>query len=149
VDRFAHRAQGHRVIVEGNDQPELHVLADQDRLSEIVGNLLSNAVKYSPGGGAVRVSIDCRDGYGCVAVHDEGLGIPPEHQERLFTRFHRVDTPDRVAIRGTGLGLYIANQLVALHGGTMSVASEVGRGSTFTFTLPLAPHETAPVAGEA
>jgi signal transduction histidine kinase len=134
----------HRLMVEADHGDEVQVQADPDRLAEIVGSLLSNAVKYSPGGGTVRVSLGRAGDWSRVSVQDEGLGIPPEHQARLFTRFYRVDTPDRAAIRGTGLGLYLANQLVERQGGKMSVESAVGRGSTFSFTLPLASEDARP-----
>ena len=104
-------------------------------------------MKYMPAGGTIRIAVRERNGEAMVAVSDEGLGIPPEEVPKLFTRFHRVDTPDRVSIRGTGLGLYITQQLVAMHGGTISVESEVGRGSTFTFTLPLASRKPEAVTG--
>ncbi len=119
------------------DGDGLCVSADRERLTQILDNLLSNAVKYTPGGGTIRVSAAAHDGAAVISVADEGLGIPTEELPKLFLRFHRVDTPDRVSIRGTGLGLYITQQLVAMHGGTISVESQVGRGSTFTFTLPL------------
>src|SRR5262249_40878750 len=114
---------------------------DHDRILQVVTNLVSNAHKYTPAGGAMRV-VATRDGdFARVAVHDTGIGIAPEDVARLFTRFFRVDSSLTREIGGTGLGLSIVKSIVELHGGTVSVDSTPGQGSTFSFTLPLA--ETA------
>ncbi|HEV8638360.1 MAG TPA: HAMP domain-containing sensor histidine kinase, partial [Chloroflexota bacterium] len=121
--------------------------ADPEKLRQILMNLIGNAIKYSPNGG--RIGVTARRGPGdrvSVAVSDEGVGIPPEYRERIFDRFQRVDSSETRAIRGTGLGLYIVRHLVELHGGTIEVESEPGRGTTFRFTLPCA--EPAGVAGD-
>jgi signal transduction histidine kinase len=116
------------------------VFADPAQVERILRNLVSNALKYSPGGGAVRVVSRAQRLELEVCVEDEGLGIPPEWLSRLFERFERVDLPERASIRGTGLGLYIARQLVELNGGRIWATSEgVECGSTFHFTLPVAP----------
>ena len=115
------------------------VQADADQVYQVLANLLSNAKKYSPQGGEVRVSAIARDGEVEVSVADRGLGIPPEAMERLFERFFRIDTSDRRAIRGTGLGLAVVRQIVAAHGGRIWAESEgAGRGARFVFTLPVA-----------
>jgi signal transduction histidine kinase len=116
------------------------VLADPPKLQQILANLVGNAVKYSPGGGRVLVAARPAEAPGRVAlaVADEGVGIPPEHLGRVFERFQRVDSAATRGIRGTGLGLYIVKHLVELHGGAVRVESAVGRGSTFSFTLPAA-----------
>ena len=146
VSLFSAQSARHEFVLDIEDA-ELAVSADRERLTQILDNLLSNAVKYTPSGGTIRVVVTTCDGQAAVAVTDEGLGIPSEELPKLFTRFHRVDTPDRVSIRGTGLGLYITEQLVTMHGGTISVKSEVGQGSTFTFTLPLASAKPEAVTG--
>jgi signal transduction histidine kinase len=113
------------------------VKADPDRLRQVLDNLFSNAVKYGPPEGVVRVRAQ-RDGdLARIAVSDQGPGIPSEHLPRLFDRFHRVGGEN--APGGTGLGLFISNSLVELMGGRMQVSSRPGRGSSFSFTLPLAP----------
>jgi signal transduction histidine kinase len=116
------------------------VLADRGKLDQIFGNLVSNAIKYSPAGGQVRVrGVRWPEGPGMLllSVSDTGVGIPPDQIEKVFDRFHRVDSSETRGIRGTGLGLYIVKRLVELHGGNIRVESEVGNGTTVSFTLPL------------
>jgi len=110
--------------------------ADEDKVDQILTNLLSNAVKYSPEGGRIEVAAQDNDTYITVSVKDEGIGIPPEHLDRIFARFHRVDNRDTRQAGGTGIGLYLVKHLVEAHHGTIEVKSEVGKGSTFTITLP-------------
>ncbi len=114
----------------------LPVLGDGDRLEQVLDNLLANAVKYSPPGSPVRLSARAQDGKILLAVTDRGGGIPPDEQAHLFERFYR--RPEHRTSRqfGLGLGLYITRGLVAAHGGSISIDSEVGRGSTFVVTLP-------------
>ncbi len=113
------------------------ILADRRRLQQIFANLLTNAVKYSPGGGEIVVAVSGTSEEGTLAVRDQGVGIPPDALPHLFDRFYRVRATAARA-RGLGLGLYITQQLVRAHGGRIAVASELGRGSTFTVTLPRA-----------
>ena len=112
------------------------VLADPDRLRQVLDNLLSNAVKYGPADAEVRVRARREGDHVCVSVADRGPGIAPEHLPRLFDRFHRVGGEGGPG--GTGLGLFISRSLVELMGGHLQVTSRLGRGSTFNFTLPLA-----------
>jgi signal transduction histidine kinase/DNA-binding response OmpR family regulator len=113
------------------------VRADRDKTIQVVTNYLSNAYKYTPAGGDIRAKVS-RDGtHARVAVTDTGYGIAPEDQERLFTRFYRVDNSDTREIGGTGLGLSIVKAFVELQGGEVGVESERGKGSTFSFTVPL------------
>ncbi len=123
------------------------VLADADRLQQVLGNLLSNARKYSPAGGEIRVAAERRDDDVHVTVSDHGLGIPPEVLPRLFEKFYRVDNSDRRTITGTGLGLAIVRNMVEAHGGTIQVESAgLGQGSRFTFTVPITQRPLAPLA---
>ncbi len=116
--------------------------ADENRLAPIMTNLVSNAIKYTPPEGHVTLRIDPFDGKVQITIEDDGLGISPEDQTQIFTRFYRVRTPETDAIEGTGLGLAIVKSLVELHGGKLGVESRLGQGSTFYFTLPLeAPDE--------
>jgi PAS domain S-box-containing protein len=117
---------------------DLIVDGDPRRLENIVNNLLSNAFKYSPDGGSVVLEVSASDGLVSVAVSDRGLGIPAQDRARLFTRFGRLDRPGTESIQGTGLGLYLSQELAREHGGSIEVASEDGRGSTFTLVLPQA-----------
>ncbi|TAK21551.1 MAG: hybrid sensor histidine kinase/response regulator [Chloroflexota bacterium] len=120
------------------------VLADLDRVQQVLANLLSNARKYSPSGGEVRLSARLVDGTVELSVTDHGLGIPPEALPRLFGKFYRVDNADRREIKGTGLGLAICQKLVAAHGGRIWVESGgQPQGSCFRFTLPLVGHGPA------
>jgi len=115
------------------------VIADEDKVDQILTNLVSNAIKYSPRGGKVTVA-GHKDRNGVVvSVGDQGMGIPKDHLPRIFERFHRVDNRDAREVGGTGIGLYLVKHLVEAHGGKIWVDSEVEKGSTFTFTLPYKP----------
>ncbi|TAK24175.1 MAG: diguanylate cyclase [Chloroflexota bacterium] len=112
------------------------VRADVGKLNQIFTNLISNAVKYSPAGGQITIAARrVKDQELEVSIQDQGIGIAPDQLGRVFERFQRISTAATRNIRGSGLGLYIVKQLVELHGGRISVESEVGRGSTFRFTL--------------
>lgn len=113
------------------------VLADRQRLVRILVNLLSNAIKYTPPKGRIFVSIKPQNGFLATSIRDTGIGIPSEHLDRLFVKFYRVDSSLTSEIGGTGLGLAIVKSIVDLHGGQVWAESEVGKGSTFTFTLPV------------
>jgi signal transduction histidine kinase len=115
------------------------VLADPDRLRQILMNLVGNAVKYSPAGGQILVAArPGPDGWLDLSVSDQGLGIPTAELDRIFDPYQRVNSTATRRIKGTGLGLFIVRHLVELHGGTIRVESAVGRGSTFAVALPSA-----------
>ena len=119
------------------------VRADERRVKQVVINLLSNAVKFTPQLGRVEVVAARRGEVVVVEVRDTGTGIPPADQARIFEEFEQAARPD--AREGSGLGLALARRFVEVHGGLLTVESEVGRGSTFTFTLPVAgPPDRAP-----
>ncbi len=123
------------------------VLGDRDKVRQVLLNLLGNAVKFTPEGGKIEVSaslaplIPGADTNRAVkvSVRDSGIGVPPEHQKRVFDPFFQVDNSSTREYGGTGLGLSIVKRLVEAHGGTVWVDSEAGKGSTFSFTIPLAP----------
>ncbi|WP_141823192.1 sensor histidine kinase [Humibacillus xanthopallidus] len=120
------------------------VWGDAQLVTTAIANLIGNAIAYSDDGTRVAVSVrHGNDGLVEVAVTDQGLGIAPEEQERIFERFYRVDTARSRATGGTGLGLAIVKHVVDNHGGTVSVWSQPGRGSTFTIRLPAASASTA------
>jgi len=116
----------------------VHVRADRRRLEQILTNLLDNAIKFNRPGGSVRVHSDCADGTVRLSVEDTGLGIPTDSQNSIFNRFYRVDKGRSRDLGGTGLGLAIVKHLMRLHGGQVTVRSELGQGSTFTLEFPAA-----------
>jgi signal transduction histidine kinase len=113
------------------------VYADAERIYQVLFNLLDNAVRFTPAGGRVRVTAERNDGAVDVTVADTGPGIAAEHLPRVFERFYRVDTARSRDEGGTGIGLAIARSVVEAHGGRIWAESEPGRGSTFTFELPV------------
>ncbi len=112
------------------------VWGDPDRLREVLSNLVSNAVKYSPQGGIIWIGGRPDQQGVTVYVADQGIGIPPEEQERIFERFYRVQSGLHRRTEGAGLGLYLVKAIVEAHGGKIWVESAPGRGSIFIFTLP-------------
>ncbi len=139
--RLAPRFEAQRVKLELNLPADLpRVLADEDRLVQVLTNLIANALQYTPSGGTVQLSASILDGEMQVSVRDTGIGIPPEHLAHIFDRFYRVDkSRSRLAGGGSGVGLTIAKYLVEAHGGKIRAESEgEGKGSAFIFTLPVA-----------
>jgi signal transduction histidine kinase len=132
----------HRLRLDTPAEPVV-VVADPGRVATILANLLRNAVKYSPGGGLVSCTVGTNGWLASVSVSDQGIGIAPEDLEKLFTRFGRIQTRENRGISGTGLGLYLSREIARQHGGDIGVSSEVGRGSTFTLSLPLQPEPAA------
>jgi PAS domain S-box-containing protein len=116
---------------------ETIVTADPDRMRQVVDNLLSNALKYSADGTNIDVVVEASNGEMHTAVTDHGIGIPRDEIPQLFERFHRARNVSSRYYGGLGLGLYIARAIVEAHGGSISVESDEGRGSTFTMTLPI------------
>jgi signal transduction histidine kinase len=112
--------------------------ADRERVHQVLFNLVDNAVRFTPSGGEVRIEARHHDGVVQVRVADTGTGIPPEHLPRLFERFYRVDSARAREDGGTGIGLAIARSVVEAHGGHLEAESELGKGSVFTFDLPVA-----------
>ena len=112
------------------------VRADERKVRQILLNLLSNAIKFTPAGGRIEVLAAARDSLVEVAITDTGVGIAPEDQDAVFEEFRQVGTADK-KVEGTGLGLTLCRKFVELHGGTIGVKSQIGVGSTFTFTIPL------------
>ena len=140
------RAGRHGITLSLETEPDLDVIAaDERKVKQVVFNLLSNAVKFTPDGGRVDLSARLRDGDVQIAVRDSGIGIAPEDLPHVFDEFRQVGQATAKA-EGTGLGLALAKRFVELHGGSMWVESEPGRGSTFTFTLPhpAVGHESEP-----
>ncbi|MGD2103662.1 MAG: ATP-binding protein, partial [Anaerolineae bacterium] len=136
IDEIAHRTDNHRFMIDfPKDFPIVD--ADPDRIRQVLRNLLDNAVKYSPDGGLVVARGELTETEVIVSVADQGVGISPEHLNRLFEKFFRVDSGLDHHIVGSGLGLPISRTIIEAHGGRIWAESAVGQGSTFYFTLPL------------
>jgi len=120
------------------------VIGDRERLSQVVTNLLTNAVKYSPHADRIVVRIAETGAGATIEVEDYGIGIDEEHLDQIFDRFYRVTSADEKTFPGLGMGLFISQEIVRRHGGTMEVTSTKGRGSVFRFTVPYG--EAAPTA---
>jgi signal transduction histidine kinase len=132
------RAQRHGIELGSELDPALGELtADERKVKQILLNLLSNAVKFTPDGGRVHVSAAAVNGAVEVSVRDTGIGIAPEDQAAVFEEFKQVGRDALRRAEGTGLGLTLTKRLVELHGGEIRLESVPGKGSTFSFTLPL------------
>ena len=131
-DNAAKRKQ--TLVVDAPDH-EVSVLGDKERLRQALGNIVDNAIKYSPEGATTRVSLQESERSVTIAISDTGPGIEATHLSRIFERFYRVDKTRSREVGGTGLGLAIAKHIVEAHGSKISVTSEVGKGTTFSFDL--------------
>jgi two-component system phosphate regulon sensor histidine kinase PhoR len=132
---LAAKASAHDISLKNEVAPEVVVHADVRRLEQMLTNLIDNGIKFGREHGTVTISYEpgARDQ---ILVRDNGEGIPAQHLERLFERFYRVDRARSRELGGTGLGLAIVKHLALLHGGEVTVTSELGKGSTFTILLP-------------
>ena len=111
------------------------VKADKEKIRAVVQNLLENAVKYTPQNGSVTIQVYDRDGFVYMSVRDSGIGIPKDQQAYIFTKFYRARNAARVEANGSGLGLFIAKNIIEKHGGTITCESEEGKGTTFTVSI--------------
>ncbi|MBG6217969.1 two-component system sensor histidine kinase SenX3 [Arthrobacter sp. CAN_A6] len=136
VDRNKLPAESKRIDIVVGGSVALPVFGDPDLLMTAFRNLIDNAIRYSPEGTRVGVGLRSRDGLVQVSVTDQGTGITPEEQERIFERFYRIDAARSRQTGGTGLGLSIVKHVVSNHGGEVTVWSQAGQGSTFTVRLP-------------
>ena len=137
VERFRKRSVVHQFVIDiPDDLPP--VMIDTIRIERVLSNLVENAIKYSPNGGKVRIFGHLSGDQFIIGVSDQGIGISPEDQTRLFEQFQRLHIQDKYSIAGVGLGLRVCRILVETHGGHMWVESELGKGSTFFFSLPAA-----------
>src|SRR5262249_45178413 len=139
------RATRHGIMVTRTVDPGVgDIDADERKVKQILLNLLSNAVKFTPEGGRIVVTGTAGEGVVEMSVSDTGIGIAPEDQAAIFEEFRQVGRDDTQKQEGTGLGLTLAKKFVELHGGRIWVQSQVGQGSTFTFTLPVRPEGGSP-----
>ena len=134
--------RGHTIeAIVANDTPPLW--ADPDKIRQVLNNLVENAVKYSPASGTVTIAAAPQESHGVlISVTDQGIGIPADEQEQIFSAFHRARHPATRSVKGSGLELSIVKELVELMGGTIWVESTVGHGSTFFVALPAHRHGT-------
>jgi signal transduction histidine kinase len=135
VDDLRRQTSIHRFVVDLDALPIVD--ADPGRIEQVLRNLLDNAVKYSPRGGMIVLRGEVQPGYVVISVSDQGVGIAPEHLNRLFEKFFRIESETDQHVVGSGLGLPIARTIVNGHGGQIWAESKLGQGSTFFFTLPL------------
>lgn len=132
-----YKRANHTIIAQLDPLIPEKIRADEDKVEQIFHNLVSNALKYSPRGGEIYITGKMMsEELIQLAVSDQGMGIPKEHLPKMFQRFHRVDNRDTREIGGTGIGLYLVKAFVEQHHGKIWIESEVGKGSTFYFTLP-------------
>jgi len=144
VDELTLLADDRRITLSFESQSVPFVLGDAQWLKQALINLLDNALHYTPSGGAVTVRLRSVGEGVAVAVEDTGHGIEPEHLPHLFERFYRTDWARAKDSGGTGLGLPIVKEIVEAHGGTVSVTSQVDKGSVFTLCLPVLTHPAIP-----
>jgi PAS domain S-box-containing protein len=135
IETFKYTNATHELIV-SDSQCVYMVYADQQRIEQVIINLLSNAVKYSPKADKVYVTTSSRNGTVTVSIKDEGMGISSSQKNMIFTRFYRADGPSNIS--GLGLGLYLTKEIIVRHQGSIDVNTEIGKGSDFYFSLPLA-----------
>jgi two-component system phosphate regulon sensor histidine kinase PhoR len=144
VGGYADRAEERRIKLRSELQPNVAMRGDRAQLGLLLSNLVDNAVRYTPARGTVCVRLDAGESRAVLQVTDTGEGIPESELPRVFERFYRVDKARARQTGGTGLGLAIVRHVAESHGGAVKVDSELGRGTTFTVTLPLAgPPSTA------
>ena len=135
--KFKHQSEKHTLATDF--PPDFPVVeGDETRLRQVLTNLIGNAIKYSPDGGEVTISGSFDDDEVTIAVSDQGVGLSPGEEARVFERFYRVDGAITRKTQGVGLGLYIAHSVIEAHDGRIWAASEPGQGATFSFTLPRA-----------
>ncbi|MBI4317409.1 MAG: PAS domain S-box protein [Chloroflexi bacterium] len=137
VDNMRALSSKHTLELELDDEGTL-VLADPERIDQVLTNLIGNAVKYSPDGGRVLISLNRATGEAVISVRDRGIGMSVKQLHHVFEPFYCADNADNRQFEGIGLGLHISKMLIEAHGGRIWAASRRGRGSTFTFALPIA-----------
>lgn len=135
IDEVQYTAQKHDIVFE--EDALLSVCADRDRIAQVITNLLTNAIKYSPETDRIDVMVRNIEGQVRVTVHDYGIGISKEEQDKIFNRFYRVEGRNEQTFSGFGIGLFVASEIIRRHNGRIWVDSEKGKGSFFSFELPV------------
>jgi PAS domain S-box-containing protein len=134
IETIHYSSTTHKAIFEGS-KSSIHVHADKQRIEQVISNLITNAIKYSPDADTVTITLIGSSDEVIVKVRDQGFGLSPDQQSKIFTRFYRaVNNPN---ISGLGLGLYLSKEIIDRHKGTIYVNSELGKGSEFFFSIPL------------
>lgn len=138
VQVFEYDANRARVELVADLPPEgvFWIQLDRGKIKQVLTNMIGNAIKFTPEGGTVAVSVSSDEQWACVRIQDTGIGIPVEEHEKIFDRFYQVDSSLTRRVGGTGIGLSIVKEYVEMHGGKVWVESALGKGATFTFTLP-------------
>jgi two-component system, OmpR family, sensor histidine kinase VicK len=136
IDRFEITKEKNIIFNRMLPNQEIFIEMDQDKLTQVLDNIISNALKYSPEGGKVSFILEEEEDKIRISISDEGVGIPKEDLGKIFDRFYRVDKARSRNLGGTGLGLAIAKEVIKAHGGEIWAASEEGKGTTISFTLP-------------
>lgn len=135
---FMYKSRQRNIDIITDFQPNLpKVDADEDKIREVLINLISNSIKFSPGGGTISIHVEQKKDFLACSVSDTGVGIPADKINQIFDKFFRVDNSDTYEIEGTGLGLSIVKHIIDAHKGRISVDSSLGKGSVFTFYLPI------------
>ncbi|MGB9673144.1 MAG: ATP-binding protein, partial [Anaerolineales bacterium] len=134
AQKFQTQTTQHKIIVDIPPNFPI-IMADENRISQLLSNLISNAIKYSPDGGEIRISGQARPDQVIICVSDEGVGIPPEDIPFVFDRFYRAEDAKKNT-KGAGLGLYLARAVVEAHGGHIWVDPKMGKGTRICFSLP-------------
>jgi PAS domain S-box-containing protein len=135
VDEMQRTTETHKIVKKL--VPVKRTYGDRDRIGQVIVNFISNAIKYSPGSKKILVATNIRNNHLILSVKDYGMGIPEKEQDKVFERFFRVTGEKRNTYPGLGLGLYISSQIIQRHSGRIWVRSKVGKGSIFSFALPL------------
>ena len=141
-----HRRGAEAIEIRLGAEDQALVLGDRERLRQLLLNLTDNAIKYTPSRGIITLSLAHEDGWVKVSVSDTGIGISPENREQIFGRFYRTDKARSRELGGSGLGLSIVQSIAEVHGGRVTVESELHQGSTFTLWLPELPMDEAHAA---
>ena len=136
VDEVAVTAHHHAVDFKACNP--LMVYADYEKIGQVINNLISNAMKYSGSGKTIEIACRQHEAMVQLSVKDEGVGIKPQDVGRLFERYYRVENENISMVSGFGIGLYLCSEIIQRHNGHIWLESEVGRGSTFYFTIPMA-----------
>jgi PAS domain S-box-containing protein len=134
IESLQYTNKSHQIVFHDEGQPT-RILADQQRIEQVLVNLLTNAIKYSPKADHIEVQLKNTGGKVTVKIQDEGIGLTPEQRKKIFTRFYRAEGAAHIA--GLGLGLYLTKDIIDRHQGQIGVSSEPGKGSTFFFSLPV------------
>jgi signal transduction histidine kinase len=138
LNTLAPLTEAKKIFIENKISNLPAVNVDQERILQVLRNIIGNAIKFTPENGTIKLEAKLSEGFIEIAVHDTGIGIPEEELDRIFLKFQQVIPAKGEKKKGTGLGLATVKQIILAHGGKVWATSQVGYGSTFYITLPLA-----------